>query len=448
MNRNISNLLRVLIAISFLFGWAGVSVTQVQSQSDIGIKDFSYGTSASAPTGQKPQSKLWYQDGIWWGVLYTKTASAFEIYSLDWSSQTWNSTGVLVDPRPRSSADALWTGDQLFIASAMNPNVTALDTSLYVKQFSYNAASKTYDLISSAVLWDAAVESVVIDIDTTGTLWATLTDLNQSDSMSVFVAHTQGAQSNWITPYVLPISGAEDLAIDDISTLAAYNGNIGVLWSNQVTGDVNFAFHLDGAGDDATDWTSNPAVSGLPNYADDHLNIKSLQADTSGQLFAVIKTSLNDIPPPNSGQPLILLLILDNNGSWSRKEVATVADNHTRPIVLIDNQNRQLYVFMTLQYSDQTNGAIYYKQIDLDEPGAQFPAGIGIPFIEFTTDTHINNASSTKQALNGTSNLVVIASDDHQDSRFYFHNIMDLMDPPPPPPPPPVFNLYLPLVVR
>ncbi|MHB8818677.1 MAG: hypothetical protein ACYC7M_06415, partial [Bellilinea sp.] len=93
----------------------------------------------------------------------------------------------------------------------------------------------------------------------------------------------------------------------------------------------------------------------------------------------------------------------------------------------------------------QPNGAIYYKQIDLDDSGAQFPAGIGTPFIEFTTDTHINNASSTKQVLNGITDLVVIASDDH--SRYYFHNFMDLQDPEAPPPPP-VFNLYLPIVVK
>ncbi|MHB1481639.1 MAG: hypothetical protein ACYCXH_04895, partial [Bellilinea sp.] len=123
MKRNIRNSLRLIIAISFLLSLAGKSVAQVQGLSDFGIKDFSYGTSASAPTGQKPQSKLWFQDGIWWGILYNKTTSAFEIYSLDWSSQTWQSTGVLVDSRPRTSADVLWTGDQLFIASAMNPNL-------------------------------------------------------------------------------------------------------------------------------------------------------------------------------------------------------------------------------------------------------------------------------------------------------------------------------------
>jgi hypothetical protein len=51
---------------------------------EVGYRDFSYGTSVSAPTGQKPESKLWYTpDNIWWGVLYNKTAGRFEIYGFD-----------------------------------------------------------------------------------------------------------------------------------------------------------------------------------------------------------------------------------------------------------------------------------------------------------------------------------------------------------------------------
>lgn len=442
MNKKIGNTLSVIIAMSFFLLVLSTPSALVQSQGDIGFKDFSYGNSASAPTGQKPQSKLWFQDGTWWGVFYNRNAIAFEIYQLNWDSQTWQSTGVVVDSRPRSTADALWTGEQLVIASAMSPNVSTSDSSLYVKHYSYLAGSKTYELISTSVVWNAAVETVVIDVDTTGTLWATFTDVDPDECLSVYVAHTQEDQTSWTTPYLLPVLGAIDLAPDDISTLVAYNGKIGVLWSNQNTGDVNFAYHIDGTGDNASDWFSNPAVSGLPNYADDHLNIKSLHADSSGQLFAVTKTSLNDTPPPNSEKPLILLLTLDNNGSWSRRGVSTVADNHTRPIVLIDSQNRQLYVFMTLQYPGETSGAIYYKQIPLDNPGEQFPAGAGTPFIEFSSDPKINNAASTKQPLDGITDLVVIAGDDS--SRTYFHNTIDLPDPQPEP----VYLVYLPLVVR
>ena len=38
-----------------------------------GYRDFSYSTSITAPTGQKPESKLWYADGTWWGALWNNT---------------------------------------------------------------------------------------------------------------------------------------------------------------------------------------------------------------------------------------------------------------------------------------------------------------------------------------------------------------------------------------
>lgn len=54
----------------------------------------------------------------------------------------------------------------------------------------------------------------------------------------------------------------------------------------------------------------------------------------------------------------------------------------------------------------------------------QFPTGIGVEFIKSVSDTRINNSTSTKQNLDTTTGLVVLASDDT--SRFYFHNYLDL----------------------
>lgn len=410
---------------------------------DVGIKDFFFTHVPMAPTGQKPQSKLWFNDGLWWGVLYNRFSGFFEIYYLEWGSQTWFSTGTSVDFRPRSSADALWTGNQLFIASALSPSETVpVDTNVYVYKFSYDSASKMYTKETTSIIWDRIVETIVIDIDSTGTLWATFTDLDSNNVMNVYVTHTNASDSVWIDAYVLPVTDASNLLTDDISTLVAYNGNIGVLWSNQATGNINFSYHIDGTDDSASSWIYNPAVTGLPKYADDHLNIKSLQADPAGQLFAVAKTSLTGTTPPASNQPLILLLTLDGNGNWSRKTFGTVAENHTRPIILLDSQNRDLFIFATVQAADQFSGAIYYKHINLDDPGAQFASGSGDDFIVFSNDTHINNATSTKQALNGLTDLVVLASDDV--SHYYFHNTIDLPDPPPGP----VYEVFLPLILK
>ena len=413
---------RFILTISLVLGvvFTAPGMQHVSAITSVGYKDFLY-TGATAPTGQKPQSKLWYNDGLWWGIIFNKTSGKFEIYRLNWATQTWATTGTVVDSRSKSSADAMWDGSKLYTVTAVPPG-TSGDISIKVMRYSYNAVTKVYSTDSGfpVVLANSAIETVVMDKDSTGMLWVTYTDTNGS-GRKVLVTHTTSNDMTWVTPYTIQTYGATTLSSDDISTLVAYNGKIGVMWSNQNEDSVYFASHVDGTADNL--WTLNPALQG-PKYADDHMNIKSLQADSSGQVYAAVKTSLNDVLPSTSSEPLILLLELDNNGSWSRRTVARISDNHTRPNVLLDVENREVYVFMTYQYGTQTSGAIYYKKTGLDDKSLQFPTGLGTPFIEFATDTHINNISSTKQPLNGTSNLVAIAGDDT--SHYYFHNIIDL----------------------
>ena len=397
-------------------------VLPARAEGDVGYRDFAYGSSASAPTGQKPQSKLWINDGTWWGVLYNKTSKRYEIYRFDWTSQTWSTTGTAIDSRPRSSADALWDGSRLYVVSALPVGLSG-DQNIYVFRYSYHPATQTYtqDAGFPVTVYNRAVEVVVMDKDTTGKLWVTFTDSNNSGGRNVYVTHTTQDDQTWNAPYILPTAGSSTLSSDDISTLVAYNGKIGVMWSNQNEDTVYFASHTDGTADNL--WQLNPALQG-PKYADDHLNIKSLQSDPSGQVFAAVKTSLNDVNPPSSSEPLILLLTLGQNGSWSRRTFGRVSDDHTRPIVLIDSQNRQIYIFATVPVGSATAGAIYYKQTSLDDTSMQFPLGLGTPFMLSSTDTHINNASSTKQALNSSTGLLVIAGDDT--SRYYWHNSLTL----------------------
>ena len=374
---------------------------------EVGYRDVSFAASGvSAPTGEKPQSKLWHNDGQWWGALFSLSSDAFNIYRLNWSTQTWSDTGVVIDTRNAVRLDALWDGAHL--AVLVHGKEGSSEPAL-LHRFSYNASTDTYtrDAGFPVQLVANGLEAGVIDRDTTGTLWFTYTRSN-----SVFVTHTAGSDLSWITPYVIPVSGANTLNVDDISSVVAYDGKIGVMWSNETEWAMHFAYHVDGAPDSA--WTRNTAVQ-QPEYADDHLNLKSLQADAEGRLYAVTKTSLNA-----ADAPLMLVLILDGNGNWQRRTFGTVANNHTRPLLLIDQENRQLYVFAASPCC--SGGIIYYKQTSLDN--VNFASGIGTPFIRSSSDTTINNIASTKQALDGSTNLVAIAGDDH--SKVYLHNAFDL----------------------
>ncbi|MBI5031561.1 MAG: hypothetical protein HZB51_13620 [Chloroflexi bacterium] len=387
---------------------------------DVGYRDFSYpsGTGGNSEvTGEKPESKLWWNDGLWWGSLWSTAGNAYRIHRLDLASQSWVDTGMALDDRKNSRADTLWDGQHLYVVSHIFSG-TALPApagqrgQLY--RYSYNAATKTYSLDAGFPIevTGGKSETLVLEKDSTGTLWVTYVENQQ-----VMVNHSlNGNDLTWGTPFVPPVAEATGLTTDDISSIITYNQHIGVMWSNQSTKKMYFAVHPSGAPHDV--WTRVIAYS---VSADDHINLKSLDTDSSGNVFAVVKTS--------KSAALIVLLVCKNNlnrcksdSDWTPYTVyAGSTFNPTRPILLIDTSNRNLYVF-TRNVDASANSAIYYKTTPMDN--IQFPTGIGIPFIKSATDVKINDPTSTKQNLNSATGLVVLASD--HSSRYYLHNFMSL----------------------
>src|SRR5215218_5220794 len=70
-------------ALVVALAWAQLATVAFATPVTDGFRDFSYGTSASAPTADKPQSKLWFLDGRWWGVLFNASTRRFEIYGFN-----------------------------------------------------------------------------------------------------------------------------------------------------------------------------------------------------------------------------------------------------------------------------------------------------------------------------------------------------------------------------
>ncbi|CAN5754779.1 hypothetical protein BH10CHL1_BH10CHL1_39550 [soil metagenome] len=387
-----------------------------------GFRDFSYpaGTGGdSSPTGEKPESRIWWNDGFWWGSLWSMSGSAYHIYQLNGATQTWLDTGVAVDDRNASRADALWDGQQLYVVSPIFADNSGQAApagqrgELY--RYSYNAGAKSYSLDSGypVEVTLGKSEALVLDKDSTGRLWVTYVE-----SQKVMVNHSLAADNQWGTPYVLPVADATALNNDDIASLISFNGQIGVMWSNHTTQKMYFAIHQDNALDNVWQGVSIYAPTGAA--ADDHINLKSLQTDNAGSVFAVLKTSFS-----SATSPLINLLVCTSGTTctsatdWQPYVVYKKQDHHTRAILLIDTTNRTLNVFST---TGESGGTIYRKSTPIDN--IAFATGHGTPFIQSATDTAINNATSTKQNVNSTTGLVVLASDANTHS--YLHNYLSL----------------------
>ena len=370
----------VAVALATTAGAAAAAGFRAQSYAGFGAE-----SAGGAITGQKPESKLWYANGSWWATMVSPaTGGGHDVYRL--TSSGWVDTGVLVDAGAATKEDVLWDGVHLYVLSrtpsGSEPN--------RLRRFSWSGGAWQVDPGFPVTVPGGGAEAVTIAEDTTGTLWLTYTA-----KKSVFVAHTTGSDTSWTPAAKLPFTEAQTLKGDDISAVIAFTDAtgpaVGVHWSNQVRQTDYFAVHRDGGPD--TSWSLETTLTGTL-AADDHMNLKTFE----GRVYAAVKTSTT-----TASEPLIELLVRSPDGSWSANPVATYAEQNTRPIVLIDTSAREAYVFMSQGVSNAHG--IVYRHSPLDALSFSGPL---IPLIDGST---INDATSTKQNLDATSGIVVLASD-------------------------------------
>jgi PKD repeat protein len=394
------------------------------STGDIGFAGPSTQGTGGAPTGEKPESKLWWNDGRWWADMYHSPSGTYHIWWLDRSvsPERWVDTGTVLDNRPKSRADTLWDGTHLYVASAMSAasNGSVADgnpTRLY--RYSYNSLTRNYtlDFGFPVSINNVSSETIVIDKDTDGRLWATW-----AQNGSVYYNVTApGQDANWGAPAPLPAADAGGLDADDISTLVAFGrpssqggsgGQIGVMWSNHAASTTYFAVHNDG--DPVNSWqpTETVTVPG-PKQSDDHLNVKQLQTDNSGRIWAVIKTSLDEAGA-GSGAPQIVVASRGSRGGWSRATFGTVGDCHTRPVLMLDSTNSLAHVYATAPDSGcpfaGSAGSIFKKTSSMNN--LSFTSGRGTPVMRTAGSPNLNNVTGSKQTVDASTGIVMLASND------------------------------------
>jgi hypothetical protein len=366
------------------------------------------------PTATKAQSKLWFNDGAWWGILFDGFSEEYHIYHYDRTEDTWNDTGVLVDARNTSRADALWEDGHLYVVSGGTEASLEKDSARFLR-YSYDPSTSRYSLDEGfpVTITKGGMESITVARDTTGKLWATYAQ--GEELRRVFVTHTsEKDDSNWVKPFVLPLRGTT-VSSDDISAIVAFGSNIGLMWSNQYDesgrSGYYFAIHHDGESDDT--WREDNPVMGA-GMANDHINLK---ADSEGRVFATLKTRRDRIDR-NLDAPYSMLWVRDQDGSWTSHVFGTVGDSLTRSLALIDEEQRLLYMFASSPTC--TGGKIYYKRTDLDD--ISFEEGRGTLVMQGPEGTNVGDVTSTKQNLDEASGLLVVASDK---TRNYYYNLID-----------------------
>ena len=354
---------------------------------DVGFKDHSYDApSVSSPTKDKPQSKVWFADGSWWGGLFVTGSNDYRIHKYNATSHTWAATSTVVDARNGSQGDYLWDGSALYVASANTDTSTG---AILVFKFNYDAGSDTYTLDPDfrqdqngdltpdpgLIVGNGPAETVTIAKDSTGQLWVAFdnptnpADLTQD--RKVMINRSTTDEQTWGTAFQV----GDNIGPDDISAIIAYGGNaVGVMMSEHRATDTESGFHFFGHPDanTDTDWAAGQSITGAALFAEDHINMK-LTATSGGQILAALKT--------NAGPNHIQLYSRAANGTWTGHVMVGSGQDMTRPQVVVDETNEIAYVLYTSpENTGSGDQAIYYKSAPLSTLNFN-AAGLGTALI-------------------------------------------------------------------
>ena len=477
---SVSHPVRRLATILISLGLAAIVATSTVlagTPVTAGWRDHGYAGGAFRPASDKPESKLWYTDEgggnvQWWGGMFrfstSPPLSEFRIYKLSSDKSTWSPTTTIVDRRDNTHGDYLWdeATNTLYVASVAMPNTTspfavpATPDDVRIFRYTYDSGTDTYTQIGGSLSYRAILGtgstaspafrggawSVTIDKDSTGRLWVVLAQAHE-----VRYSTSDDNGQTWTTAAQLPTQGSNTINVgamsdSDIASVIAFgNGSkntVGVMWSDQdnlpAATNNGYYFSTIAAGDDPTvgaNWSTDKLPNGgLGNiYADNHINMK---ATSDGTLYMVGKANTDTVNCATLKTRLLTPLYRRTaGGAWDAPRlVGTAGDCETRPQLAISEELNTIYVFLT---APNGGGVIYRKSAPLSGPNAfdfRGPADEivkrGVTFIKSTSDTLIDDASTTKQEVTSASGIAVIANNllnrAGTNLKFYLHNYMDL----------------------
>jgi hypothetical protein len=334
--------------------------------------------SVSQTTGEKPESKLWENDGHWWSVM--PDSSGTWIWRLD--GTTWDHV-LRLTTQNSFRADVLPQGnvDQIFLFDGPNSELASVE---YVSggAGSYEFWSQRSSLTNIAL--PSSSETATIAVDGNGRMWVA-----SDASTTVEVRYSDGNYSS----FSAPITIGTGITTDDISDITALpDGSVGVLWSNQNA--KRFYFRVHQPGDDPANWSTAEIAAGQAalnvgaGMADDHLHM-AVAAD--GTIYAAVKTSYD-----TSGKTKLGLIVRRPNGVWD-PTLYPIDTSGTRPIVLLDESIGRLLVAYT---STEGGGDILYRESPLDNISFSAKATL-------MSGGSLNNVTSTKQNI--TDQVVLMA---------------------------------------
>lgn len=297
-------------------------------------------------TEDKPQSKVWEYNGIWWAVFPSSTDGTFvwRLEGKDWIKVLKISSNL------NTKADVKPYGGFSYILLYRGSEAPAQLITLRFNNNSKNYENLAKGQLTTEIPLDLGVETATIDIDGKGRMWLASNSINK-----VNVRWSDYPYSVWSSPITI----ANNVSEDDICCVISMSQEqkIGVLWSNQNTQRFGFKTHLDGSS--PATWSKDETPSSQSalevggGMADDHVNLAIAE---EGTLYCAIKTRYG------SKYPKIALLVRKPEGKWENLHEVSQTEG-TTPIVILNDKTKKIKV---VYVPSDEGGDLVYKESDTD----------------------------------------------------------------------------------
>jgi hypothetical protein len=359
----------------------------------------------STQTREVPQAKVWNYAGKWWAVL--ATSGGTKLFRLD--NTSWTDVLTVVT-QTNCRADCRVAGNLVHMLLFRGTSTS------YFVSLEYDPATNTYKrwtqrTSNTNLLFESGTHTVTLDLDTTKRIWLASNNLGNM-------------QVRWSDPpyttFSSPITIASGATNNDICTITALPGKIGVLWSDQNARRFGFKTHNDG--DNATLWSADeqPAIQSALNVGDGMGDFQlNITAASDGTLYCAVKTAYD-----KNSYPTIALLVRRPNNTWDHLYPVTSSKEGDRPFVILNEAAGKVKVFYThhvTNFDGTRSGDILYREASTSAISFGGPitlmSGNGLNSLIYTSSTHqtYNPAVvvlTTNESANPLNMLSVLATDD------------------------------------
>jgi len=343
----------------------------------------------SGSTGgyDKPhQNRPFYHGGVWWTAARKSSDDKWYLWKLNGTS--W-SAELQIDSRSSTRPDCYVDSpaNKLYILLASSSS-----TGTKILRLSYAGSAWSIDagfpVVLSSFTFSSESGNVFVKAKN-GELWA----------FRYYSGKVEGKRSSddglsWSSTFTVK-SSLESAGLCDAVAFTSAGGEnyVGVGYAENTSTSGKFGFLLHKDGDPDGDWTNETSL--MPQFSsalsDDHM---SMAVSPNNEIFFICKTH-----PSSSSAAGIGLLKRSAGGGWQNFTVQQDG-GWTRPAVVIDETNNELYVFGTQEASPEYG---QYKKCAIgNESSLKNTAPVNI-----FDDTGFNNLSVPQHGVTDATELLV-----------------------------------------